>query len=141
RRAAHSTKYSVQSTYEHDRPSPIPNLRSARGLIRQPMSISSIAIADSRSAVLCRLYDYVELTKPRIAILELLVVVAAGVVATWGQPDPWLMVHAMLGTLLVASSASAANQWLERHQDARMARTASRPLPAGRLTSSEAIVF
>jgi heme o synthase len=47
----------------------------------------------------------------------------------------------MLGTLLVAGSASAANQWLERRLDARMARTASRPLPAGRLSSGEAIVF
>src|SRR6266480_2477257 len=105
------------------------------------MSISTIIIAPARASFVSRVADYVELTKPRIAILELLVVVAAGVVATWGQPDPWLMVHAMLGTLLVASSASAANQWLERHQDARMARTASRPLPAGRLTSGEAVVF
>jgi len=51
------------------------------------------------------------------------------------------MFHAMLGTLLVAASASAANQWLERRSDARMARTASRPLPAGRLSSSEAFAF
>src|SRR5262249_55199331 len=88
-----------------------------------------------------RVCDYIELTKPRIAVLELVVVLAAGVVATWGQPEPWLLAQAMLGTLLVASSASAANQWLERRQDARMARTAERPLPAGRLISGEALVF
>src|SRR5439155_4145053 len=45
------------------------------------------------------------------------------------------------GTLLVAASASAANQWLERRHDGRMARTASRPLPAGRLSGGEALVF
>src|SRR5438132_9023061 len=105
------------------------------------MSTSTIAIAQPRPAVLSRILDYVELTKPRIAVLELVVVLAAGVVATWGQPEPVLLFHAMFGTLLVASSASAANQWLERRQDARMVRTESRPLPAGRLSSREAVVF
>jgi len=105
------------------------------------MSISTITVAPARSAVLSRVSDFLELTKPKIAVLELLVVLAAGVVATWGQPDPLTMLHAMLGTLLVASSASAANQWLERHRDARMARTASRPLAAGRLASWEALAF
>src|SRR5204863_9906585 len=105
------------------------------------MSTSTIVIAQPRAALLSRVLDYVELTKPRIAILELVVVLAAGVVATWGQPAPALLAHAMLGTLLVAASASAANQWLERRQDARMARTAQRPLVCGRLSGGEAVVF
>lgn len=105
------------------------------------MSASSIAIPQPRVALLSRVCDYIELTKPRIAVLELVVVLAAGVVATWGQPAPDLLAHAMLGTLLVAASASAANQWLERRLDSRMARTAQRPLVCGRLTSSEAIIF
>jgi protoheme IX farnesyltransferase len=85
--------------------------------------------------------DYVDLTKPRIAVMELVVVAAAAVVATWGQPDPLVVLHAMIGTLLVASSASAANQWLERFRDARMPRTADRPLPAGRIAAWEALAF
>src|SRR6476619_2757838 len=105
------------------------------------MSVSSITISEARPAFFGRVCDYVELTKPKIAVLELVVVLAAGVVATWGQPEPWLLAHAMLGTLLIAASASAANQWLERRQDARMARTAGRPLPAGRLSSGEAVMF
>jgi len=105
------------------------------------MSTSSVVIVQPRQAVLSRVCDYVELTKPRIAVLELVVVMASGVVATWGQPEPLLLLNAVLGTLLVAASASAANQWLERRQDAHMARTASRPLPAGRLSSREALVF
>jgi protoheme IX farnesyltransferase len=88
-----------------------------------------------------RLGDFVELTKPRIAVLELIVVLAAGFVATWGQPNPTLLLGALVGTLFVAASASAANQWLERQRDALMERTASRPLPAGRVSSSEAVVF
>ena len=105
------------------------------------MSTSTIAIASPRVALASRLCDYVELTKPRIAVLELVVVLAAGVVATWGQPSPGLLLHAMLGTLLVAASASAANQWLERRQDARMTRTAQRPLVCARLSSGEALTF
>jgi protoheme IX farnesyltransferase len=73
--------------------------------------------------------------------LELVVVLAAAVVATWGQPDPLVVFHVMVGTLLVAASASAANQWIERRLDARMTRTAERPLPAGRLSASEALAF
>jgi heme o synthase len=94
-----------------------------------------------RTALMARVLDYVELTKPRIATLELVVVLAAGVVASWGQPRPAVLFHAMLGTLLVAASASAANQWLERQRDSRMDRTALRPLPAGRLSSAEALAF
>ena len=105
------------------------------------MSVSAVAIAPTRTSVATRLLDYVELTKLKIAVLELVVVLAAGIVASWGQPQPQPLLHAMIGTLLVAASASAANQWLERFRDARMARTSQRPLPAGRLTSGEVIAF
>jgi protoheme IX farnesyltransferase len=105
------------------------------------MSVSSLALEPVRTGAISRLLDYVELTKPRIAVLELIVVVAAALVASWGQPDPLPLCNALVGTLLVAASASAANQWLERHRDARMPRTANRPLPAGRLASGEVIAF
>jgi heme o synthase len=105
------------------------------------MSTSSLAIPQSKGAAFARILDYLELTKPRIAVMELVVVLASGFVATWGQPDPALLLHAMLGTLLIAASASAANQWMEWRQDARMERTAVRPIPAGRLSSQSAIIF
>lgn len=53
-------------------------------------------------------------------------------------------VHAALtlfGILGLASGSSALNQIQERHLDARMARTSSRPLPSGQLTLTQAIVF
>lgn len=105
------------------------------------MSTTTIAVAPSRPAVLARVRDYVELTKPRIAVMELVVVAASAMVATWGTPDPLIVLHAMIGTLLIAASASAANQWIERRLDARMPRTADRPLPAGRLSAWEALAF
>jgi protoheme IX farnesyltransferase len=105
------------------------------------MSATSVTLVQPRSALLVRVWDYIELTKPKIAVLELVVVLAAAVVATWGQPQPLVVLHAMIGTLLVAASASAANQWFERRLDARMPRTADRPLPAGRLSAVEALIF
>lgn len=93
------------------------------------------------AAWLERAADYVELTKPRIAVMMLIAVGVAAFVARWGQPDPWRVVHAVLGVALVAASASAVNQWLERETDGRMERTLRRPLPAGRITGRQALWF
>ncbi len=86
-----------------------------------------------------RLSDYAELGKIRIASLELVVVTVAASLATGGLPAGSLLVPLLLGTTLIAISASAANQWLERDLDARMPRTRSRPLPAGRVSMFEAV--
>jgi protoheme IX farnesyltransferase len=84
-----------------------------------------------------RLADYVELTKPRVAVLVLFTV-AAGVLLAAGRDVRWLvLLHAVAGTALVAAGASALNQLLERHSDARMRRTENRPLPSGRLQPFE----
>jgi protoheme IX farnesyltransferase len=104
------------------------------------MSMPSLAI-DRRSGVLARVADYVELTKPKIAIMVLVTVAVAAFVAGWGPPDGWLLLHTLVGTALVAASASAFNQWIERDTDALMARTADRPLPAGRLTAAQVLAF
>ncbi len=85
--------------------------------------------------------DYVELTKPRITVMMLVSVGVAAYVAHWGQPDLGLLVHTLIGTALVACSASAANQWLERFSDRLMTRTERRPLPAGRMSSRQVLTF
>src|SRR5258705_60316 len=56
--------------------------------------------------------------------------------ATW-----WVMLHALLGTSLVAGGTSALNMVVERDVDALMHRTAHRPLPAGRITLVTAWTF
>ncbi|MCE9546230.1 MAG: heme o synthase [Planctomycetia bacterium] len=106
------------------------------------MSISTLTYPRRRTAVWARAADYLELTKPRIAALELLTVAVAACVASAGLPaEPLRILHLLLGTALVAASASALNQWLERRTDALMPRTATRPLPAGRLSEREVILF
>jgi protoheme IX farnesyltransferase len=52
-----------------------------------------------------------------------------------------LMVHALLGTALLASGAAALNQLIERRQDALMRRTSGRPLPSGRLQPETVLAF
>jgi protoheme IX farnesyltransferase len=88
-----------------------------------------------------RFADYIALTKPRVAVLVLFTVAVGALVAGGRQVAPVLVVHAVMGTALVAAGASALNQWIERHSDAHMRRTADRPLPAGRLQPAEALIF
>jgi protoheme IX farnesyltransferase len=105
------------------------------------MSTSVLTTQRGGNSVVARLADYLELTKPRIIVLELIVAGAAACLAMPHGLNATAVMHALFGTALVAASASIANQWWERTSDASMPRTANRPLPAGRVTSVEAIVL
>lgn len=84
---------------------------------------------------------YLELTKPRITALLLLVAAASFLLAYPESPD-WAGLLALVGCLwLLAAGLFALNHFLERGLDARMPRTRNRPLPAGRLAPAEALVF
>ena len=97
------------------------------------MSVSVLRYDEQAESQRTRIADYVELTKPRISFMVMVTVAITAYVARWGQPDFVVIVHALIGTLLTAGSASAMNQWLERDLDARMPRTKNRPIPAGRI--------
>ena len=88
-----------------------------------------------------RWLDFVELTKPRIALMVLFTVAIGAMLATPAVPDVALLVNTLIGTGLVAAGASALNQLLERRSDAQMQRTENRPLPAGRLQPMEVLFF
>lgn len=88
-----------------------------------------------------RVAYYIELTKPRILVMILLTVVIAMMAAAnavGSSVGLLTALHACLGTALVAASASVLNQWIERDRDAVMMRTSTRPLPMGRVASSQA---
>lgn len=93
------------------------------------------------SAVSARLSDYAELTKPRISAMVLVTVTVGYTLATHGEWQWRVLLPALLGIALVACASSAWNQWIERRTDARMDRTADRPLPSGRLTGAEVLAF
>lgn len=88
-----------------------------------------------------RVRDFVELCKPRIAVVGLYTVAIGFFVGSRGAWNVSLLMHTLLGVGLVAVACSVLNQFIERETDQRMERTAVRPLPTGRVSSGEALVF
>jgi protoheme IX farnesyltransferase len=85
--------------------------------------------------------DLWELTKPGITGLVLITTVVGFYLGSAGSLDLRLLLHALLGTGLLAAGTNALNQYAERDADAQMKRTKRRPLPAGRLRPSTALIF
>jgi protoheme IX farnesyltransferase len=88
-----------------------------------------------------RLADYLELTKPRIAVMALFTVAAGYLLGAGAAAEIRVLFFTLLGSGLVAAGGSALNQLFERRIDSRMKRTMKRPLPAGRITPEEAAMF
>ncbi|HEV2731305.1 MAG TPA: heme o synthase [Terriglobales bacterium] len=88
-----------------------------------------------------KLRDYYTLTKPEVNLLILMTTSAGYYLGTRGPVRVSGLVNTLAGTLLVASGTATLNQWMERVWDGRMRRTASRPLPSGRLSAREAFLF
>ena len=93
-----------------------------------------------RSHWIPRMTAYFELMKPRV---NLLVVLTAGVgfYLASARMDLWLLFHTSFGTAILAGGTAVLNQFIEREADGRMLRTRTRPLPSGRLTPPEAMIF
>lgn len=88
-----------------------------------------------------KLAAYAELTKPRIAFLLVLTSAAAFYLGTKESFDFVLFANAMIAISLLAFGVATLNQYWERDIDLFMARTATRPLPAKKVTSIEALIF
>src|SRR3954468_2441718 len=84
--------------------------------------------------------DYLELTKPRLSLLSVLTALVGYLAARPAQDIPRLLMVA-LATSLAAGGVATLNQWLESDTDARMKRTADRPIPTGKITSGSAFVL
>ena len=85
--------------------------------------------------------DLYQLTKPRIVTMILVTTVMTAFIGAGGMVGLVEMFWLLFGTALVAGSSGAANQIWERVIDCNMTRTASRPLPAGRMNIWSAIIF
>jgi heme o synthase len=88
-----------------------------------------------------KLRDYYALTKPEVNLLVLMTTAAGYYLASRGPLNAIGLFHTLLGTLLVASGTATLNQWMERIWDGQMRRTANRPLPSGRVSAHEALLF
>lgn len=88
-----------------------------------------------------RMAAFVELTKPRIAVMLVLTAAAGFFLGSVGGLNYGLFLNAMIGIGLLAFGVATLNQWYERSTDRLMNRTSERPLPSGRVTPNEALIF
>ena len=84
--------------------------------------------------------DLFALTKPRVMSLVVFTALC-GLLAAPGSVHPVLAFSSILAIALGAGASGALNQWYEAGLDAKMKRTAGRPLPAGRLDPQTALQF
>lgn len=93
------------------------------------------------SLFVSRIEAYIELTKPRMVVMILITTAAGFYLGTQGAMNWMLFGHTIIGAGLTAAGVLGLNQYLERDIDAKMSRTQSRPLPAGRIHGLEALIF
>ncbi|RUO97319.1 heme o synthase [Hyphomicrobium sp.] len=84
--------------------------------------------------------DFIQLMKPRVMTLVVFTALAA-MFAAPGPINPILGTIAIITIAIGAGASGALNMWYDADIDARMARTAARPLPRGRVTGEEALSF
>jgi heme o synthase len=103
------------------------------------MSATAVRAASAASGARQVISDYFELTKPKVQTLLLFSTVATMEVA--GDPSVSKIGLCCLGGYLSAGGAGAVNHYWDRDIDARMRRTASRPIPAGRVSPRAALIY
>jgi heme o synthase len=100
------------------------------------MSVTAARVEPSIAGV----GDYIELMKPRVMSLVVFTALVGLLVAP-GHLHPVIALTALLCIAVGAGAAGALNMWYDADIDALMARTAARPIPAGRLLPGEALAF
>ena len=84
--------------------------------------------------------DYIALLKPRV--MSLVVFTAfVGMMAAPTMPHPVIAIAALVCIAVGAGASGALNMWYDADIDARMARTAARPIPRGTVSPDEALTF
>ena len=99
------------------------------------------ATTNVRAALVRTARTYLELMKLRIVLLLSFTTVTTMIVAADGFPDASVLIPTWIGGILAAGGSSAVNQYLDRDMDARMARTARRPIPSGRVAPNDVLLF
>ena len=108
------------------------------------MEMISAEIAEKPLTLGKKFGAFMELTKPRIAIMLVLTSAAGFYLGSNTLKAPFnfvLFLNSMIGITLLAFGVAALNQYWERDLDKLMERTAKRPLPIGKLTPAEALIF
>ena len=95
----------------------------------------------NRSELITVVRTYFELTKFKIILLLLVTMLTAMIIAAKGLPPLSILIPTLIGGTLAPAGAGALNQYLDRDLDAKMTRTARRPIPSGRIAPSNALIF
>lgn len=103
-------------------------------------SVTSSLASREAALPLTRVGDYMQLAKPRIAAMGMVAVAVGYCVGCRHAFYLTDLVSACVGIASVAIACSFLNQWYEQDTDQRMARTADRPIPGGRVRGSEVLV-
>ena len=103
-------------------------------------TVSSTDAGEAPASTMQFLRDVWSLGKPRLSALVIFTA-GGGLFLAGGNPSLHTMLAAMLGTTMVVASANSLNNYIERESDKHMARTATRPLPTGRLAPWIALVY
>jgi protoheme IX farnesyltransferase len=85
--------------------------------------------------------SYLELCKPNVVAEMVFTAVVGMLLAVPGMPPLALFAYGITGIAMAASSAAAINHYIDQKADAQMARNKNRPLPTGKLSSTNVIVF
>ncbi|MFL6254282.1 MAG: heme o synthase [Pyrinomonadaceae bacterium] len=102
---------------------------------------TDVPVAAEPLALRGRVAAFAELTKPRITVLIVLTSAAGFCLGSKGSFDYLALFNSLFGIALLSSGIATLNQYMERGLDARMRRTLSRPLPAGKLSAAQALAF
>ena len=100
-----------------------------------------LQIGDTLVLAHTRVYEFIALAKPELTLLSVFTAMGGGYLGAQEGGSLIVLLWIFLGTLLVGASAGALNMAIEYEFDGRMKRTELRPIPAGRVTRSEAIAF
>ena len=84
---------------------------------------------------------YLDLTKPKVVSLIVFTAIVGALLAAPGIPPLEPLLFGCIGIALASACAATLNHILDRHIDARMARTRGRPLPTGQLSTQQALIF
>ena len=84
--------------------------------------------------------DYIALLKPRVMSLVVFTGLVGMLIAP-GTIHPFIGLTAILAIALGAGASGAINMWFDADIDAEMERTRSRPIPSGRVSAEDALIF
>ncbi|MFV9507062.1 MAG: heme o synthase [Oscillochloridaceae bacterium umkhey_bin13] len=119
-------------------------LMLAVATLRRPVPVAGVPMpvakpkADTQPSLLS---DYISLTKPKVISLLLVTTAAAMYITEAGTPSLWLVFWTMVGGYLAAGGAGAINCAFDGDIDVNMGRTSRRPVPSGRISRRNAMIF